>query len=51
MVDNNINVVKLTNSIFIIQNLFPFEDCDKYQVLFHNLQHFAVFHELFYHFL
>ncbi len=30
MVDNNINVVKLTNSIFIIQNLFPFEDCDKY---------------------
>tara|TARA_B100000886_G_scaffold312084_1_gene247795 strand:+ start:972 stop:1715 length:744 start_codon:yes stop_codon:yes gene_type:complete len=30
MVDNNINVVKLTNSIFIIQNLFPFEDCDKF---------------------
>lgn len=30
MVDNKINVVKLTESIFIIQNLFPFEVCDKF---------------------
>lgn len=30
MADNKINIVKLSNSIFIIQNLFPLEDCDKY---------------------
>ena len=30
MVDNEINVVKLTESIFIIQNLLPFEFCDKF---------------------